>query len=161
MRRHPGLWLAATLLLIDASGSAGEVSDQDRFQLWNGCQPIALAVAFEEPKWSKIGLTKETIEATVRSRLHAARIYGDRDSAVTALVVEVVQVTGAPPLFRIKFEHVKMLMDEMSDVRDFSRTWFEYRWNSAKDVGTVLSALAQSTDRFIDEYLRVNEDACE
>ena len=50
MRLHPGLWLAATLLLIDSSGSAGEVSDQDRFQLWNGCQPIALAVAFDEPK---------------------------------------------------------------------------------------------------------------
>ena len=80
---------------------------------------------------------------------------------MTALVVEVMQVTGAPPLFRIKFEHIKMLMDEMSDVRDFSRTWFEYRWNNAKDVGTVLSVLAQSTDRFIDEYLRVNEDACE
>ena len=40
-------------------------------------------------------------------------------------------------------------------------TWFEYRWNNGKDVGTVLSVLAQSTDRFIDEYLRVNEDACE
>ena len=80
---------------------------------------------------------------------------------MTALVVEVMQVTGAPPLFRIKFEHIKMLMDEMSDVRDFSRTWFECRWNNAKDVGTVLSVLAQSTDRLIDEYLRVNEDACE
>lgn len=152
--------VALALVLAVPSGAAEKITKSDRFQLWNGCQPVGLAVAFKEPKWSKIDLTKETIEATVRSRLRAARIYGGRDSAMTALLVEVIQVIESPPLFLVKFDHFKLLMDEMSDVQDFSRTWFEYRWTRVKDPGTVLSVLAQSTDKFIDKYLRVNADAC-
>lgn len=148
--------VALTLALATPSDAAEKITKSDRFQLWNDCQPVALGVLFK----SKVGLTKEVIEATVRSRLRTARIYGGKDSAMTALVVEVVQVTKSPPLFLVKFEHFKMLMDEMSDVRDFSRTWFEYRWVGAKDASTVLSVLAQSTDKFIDKYLRVNATAC-
>ena len=152
--------VALALVLAVPTGAAGKIAKSDRFQLWNGCQPVALAVAFKEPKRSKIDLTKEVIEATVRSRLRTARIYGGKDTAVTAFFVEVIQVIESPPLFRVKFEHIKVLMDEMSEVRDFSRTWFEYRWTGAKDTATVPSVLAQSSDKFIDEYLRVNADAC-
>ena len=75
MRRHLGLWLAATLLLIDASASAVEVSDQDRFQLWNGCRPVDVLVVSLSEDAGKIGLRTEYIETTVRSRLRGARIY--------------------------------------------------------------------------------------
>ena len=30
-----------------------------------------------------------------------------------------------------------------------------------KDLGYILSSVSQIADRFIDEYLRVNADACE
>lgn len=75
MRRHLGLWLAATLLLIDASASAGEVSDQDRFQLWNGCRPVDVLVVSLSDGAGNIGLRREDIETTVRSRLRGARIH--------------------------------------------------------------------------------------
>ena len=66
-----------------------------------------------------------------------------------------MQVAGSPPIFGMDFEHFKLLMGELSAVRGFAKTWWDQGWTGthAKDAGTILSALAQSTDRFIEEYL--------
>ena len=49
----------------------------DRFRLWNNCQPFTLVVEQLGDDATEIGLKKDTIETTVRSRLRAARIYTD------------------------------------------------------------------------------------
>ena len=57
---------------------AGAISSDEAFKLWNDCQPIAFSVHLQgKTETSKIGLTKETIETAVRSRLRGARIFQD------------------------------------------------------------------------------------
>ena len=75
MRRYTVLWIAAALLLTTASASADEVSDYDRFQLWNECHPMRLLVEDLPDGATAIDLTKDAIEIATRSRLRAARLY--------------------------------------------------------------------------------------
>jgi len=61
----------------------------------------------------------------------------------------------------IRFEYKKVLYDPASE-----RHWFAITWDLGRtgthgsDSGFILSAVSEDTDKFIDEYLRVNEDAC-
>ena len=127
---------------------------------WSACLLVGVAVAIKNPKaWLKIGLTKEAIKVTVRSRLRAGRIYGDPALATTVLVVLVI---GDPVVFGIEADYFKLLKDEMTGVTQMARTWWRSAVGShAKDSNAVLSAVSQYTDKFIDEYLRVNEEACD
>ena len=65
----------AVLLFIGTSVLAEEVSDLDRFQLWNDCRAMNLVVEGLNQDAAEIGLTREAIETAVRSRLRAARLY--------------------------------------------------------------------------------------
>ena len=47
MRHHVSLYLAAALLFTATSASSTDVSDYDRFRLWNDCRPMDLLV--EDP----------------------------------------------------------------------------------------------------------------
>ena len=46
----------------------------DRFQLWNACGPINLLVESPSYDAGNMGLTREAIATTVRSRLRSARL---------------------------------------------------------------------------------------
>lgn len=53
-----------------------DVKDRvDRFRLWTGCQPVGLLVESLSESATEIGLTEESIQTLIRSRLRAARIY--------------------------------------------------------------------------------------
>ena len=67
--------LLAAALLLSAPAWAEEVTDYDRFRLWNDCGPMKLVVENLPKAAADIGLTREAITTAVRSRLRAAHLY--------------------------------------------------------------------------------------
>jgi len=61
--------------------------------------------------------------------------------------------------FNISFEYRKVLYDFASERSGHATTW-DADGVGQGSSGYVLSIVSQHTDKFIDEYLRVNEDAC-
>lgn len=136
---------------------AEEVTDSDRFQLWNNCQPMDLLVEDVDDDGAQIGLTRESIEVAVRSRLRSARLY---DPDATEYLY--VSATVIPHAFTVDAEYSKWLYDARIDDQGYAATW---SWGSVgkhdNNKGYILSDVSEMTDQFIDDYLRVNSDACE
>ena len=165
----PRLILPAVVLafvLAAPSNAAKKVTEYDRFELWNGCGTVELVVENLPDDAGKLGLRKADIETAVRSRLRAARIYADRAQAVLYVRVSVVSRAHG---IDFKFKRRVMVMgfsalakpEEVGALTGFATTWDEGSTGvHGSDAGFILSAVAQHTDRYIDEYLRVNADAC-
>ena len=148
------------LFFSAASAIAEEVSDFDRFQLWNNCRPMELFVGKLTDDATDIGLTHSAITVAVRSRLRAARLYSDDtyEAAWSFLYVDAHVFRSA---FGIDLSYNKYMTDAATKL--FFRT---EAWNISS-TGThgqspdyIVSSVSQYTDQFIDEYLRVNADAC-
>ena len=167
IRRCVGFWLVAVSFLAAASASADEVSDYDRFELWNGCKHIGLVVEGQTAGAVKIPLREKDIETAVRSRLRGARIYDDG----MANAVLVVSVNIAGPALHIGLEFlrdVEVLLpfwekpEGMRSLIGKAETWQSGSTGThGNDPSHILGGVARHTDNFIDEYLRVNADACE
>lgn len=157
------LALTLTVAANSSGASASEGNTFDRFQLWHYCDPTDLVVEDLHKDAADIGLTKEAITIAVRSRLRAARLY-DADAVFSSGVVFsnlYVSVGVAGQAYTINVTYQKWLKDPVSDEEGFAATW------NSGSVGThgensshILSRISQHTDRFIDEYLRVNADTC-
>ena len=143
------------------------VSDHDRFELWSPwCSTVDLTVEGLDNDGAKIGLTEEAIETAVRSRLRSARIYGDAPLAPW-LYVNVAVLHNA---FNVTVQLNRSmeinlpfwrLPEGVEPLVGYAVTW------QAGTIGThtddpsyILSSVERIADRFIDEYLRVNADAC-
>ena len=155
-----GAWLAAAASWFFAASAWGEnVTDLDRFRLWNDCRPMNLVIEGLPAGGAGIGLTNEAVAAAVRSRLRAARLYeAVEDPYLPYLYVQVNVFESA---FDTRVEYRKVVADVATDQIGFGATWRVGRlgthgWSPA----FILSGVSQSMDEFIDEYLRVNSDAC-
>lgn len=167
--KHPRLagGPIVVLLVLAAPTSIGAEESEydrfrDRFQLWNACQPMNLVIESLDDDDVKMGLTHEAITTAVRSRLRAARLYHS-ESRGTYLYVNVNVLSGETRAraFSVSVEFKKWLLDPQLDGRGgFVTTWDTtgVGWGGAAHI---LSVVSQYTDRFIDEYLRVNESACQ
>ena len=148
-----------TLTLIAVSPASGQVSIYDKFQLWNDCLPINLLIESLPDDATEIELTKERIATVARSKLRAARLYDQEES--TWLYVNVQIVGGA---FSMSVEFNKLVIDDATDLPGFPITWdrgsMGTHGGGANGANFVLSSLAEKIDTFIDEYLRVNDEAC-
>ena len=146
------------LCLAAISASAGEVNDYDRFELWNECKPMTLIVEDVYEDATAIGLTKESIEAGVLSRLRAARLYNSEEEW-SHLTVFVNVVDRA---FSIRLLYIKRMQDVATGMEGLSVSWFMTSTGMLGDGGVafILSSVTQHIDAFIDKYLRVNVDAC-
>ena len=129
--------------------------DTDRFKLWNECKPIALVVELKTNDTAKFDLKEERIETLFRSRLRAARIYTDYSSPWL-----YVNVTVAGSAFNISLFLRKFITDSISDEKGFATTWYQGTTGQSPDAGFILQSVSENTDKFIDEYLRVNAKAC-
>lgn len=69
-----GIGLAAALALSVGAAHA-LISDLDRFELFNNCGPVSVSIEDLAPDAAKIGLTKDSLQAAVESRLRIARLY--------------------------------------------------------------------------------------
>ena len=166
-RRRIGLWLViASLLATSPAASADEVSYYDRFELWNGCKDVKLLVESLSDDAGEIALRKEDIETAVRSRLRGARIYDDRTSAYLYVNINVVGIAfNIDVQFNRGVEVVYPFWEKPEGIFPLAGHAPTWQWGStgthANDPSYILSAVARHTDKFIDEYLRVNADACE
>lgn len=152
------LFIIALSLISALPATSQTVSDRDKFKLWNGCKPVSLIVEDLSEDAHKIDLKKEDIAVTVRSRLRGARIYTD-DAYIIPYVYVVVSVVGQA--FSIHLEMNKFVYDPLSRQSGIASTWPSGGTGThADDSGYILSAVAGYTDKFIDEYLRVNASAC-
>ena len=131
-------------------------SSFNRFELWHYCGPMNLVVESLPNDADDIGLTADAIETSVRARLRAARLY-DND-AIPYLYINV-NVVGLS--FSISVEYRKGVRDLASQEENYATTW------DVRSVGThsrnsnnIIQWLSQDIDTFLDEYLRVNEEAC-
>ncbi len=151
--------IAAAALFFTASALAENVTTRDRFELWNDCKPMRLVVEDLHEDAAEIGLTEAAIETAVRSRLRAARLYHDKPGAYLYVNVNVVgnEVSNA---FSTEIEYRKRMMDFASGEAGTASGWSVGSTGISGGSGFILSSVSQRTDKFIDEYLRVNADAC-
>ena len=157
MKRLTVLLIAAASLVLALSAQAEKVPRLDRFRLWNNCQPMQLVVESLDQDAADIGLTREAIATAVRSRLRGARLYGDTGPQYLYVNVNVVGQAWA-----LKLEYNKTVFDLASGESFPATTWKTGAAGThGRDSGYILSWMSQHTDKFIDNYLRVNEDACQ
>ena len=152
--------LAIAILLAPTPALSAEVSDYDRFRLWNECRPARLSVEGLPNDADAIGLTKKAIEVAVRSRLRAARLYSDSgpETEWSRLYINV-NVVGRS--FSVAVEYGKYVRDLATKLERSSPTWsVRITGTHGRDSSYILSTVEQNTDAFIDEYLRVNEANC-
>ena len=62
----------------------------------------------------------------------------------------------------MEFEYNKWLRDDASGISGRAKTWGQTGTGThGSDDGYIVQSVSQFTDEFIDEYLRVNAEACE
>ena len=157
--------IAAAMVVLATPAAAEKVTDFDRFRLWTGCQPTGLAVQMSKDA-KAIGLTKEAVETAVRTRLRAAHLYNPTKYVgllfvnVNVVGHDVLRNTAQKQPFNVAVNYYKLMKDVLSDVKMLAVAW-DASSAGIGDSPYILSAVSGNTDKFIDEYLRVNRDACE
>lgn len=148
----------ALVLSFRVSQVAGDTRETvDRFQLFADCGPMALVVGSSTDA-SKIGLTKEALQAAVESRLRSARLY--RSEVLTPRLYVRVNVVGKAISYSLNYQ--KLLYDRLSGLSNMATTWRSSAAGThGGEAGYILSAISQEMDEFLLKFLRVNEDACE
>ena len=153
------LIMAASLAVTLVSSTAvGETSTAlDRFRLFADCGPMGLVVEKLHEDATKIGLTKESIQAAAESRLRSARLYS---TEVNQYLYINVNVAGGG--FNVGLEYKKWVSDPLSGEEAYAATWENGSTGThGGDSGYILSAISRHLDQFLVEFLRVNEAACE
>lgn len=153
-------FLATPVIAQDAIGW------RDIFELGHNEDPcdgkVKLLVESMNKDAKPIGLTREAVITTVRSRLRGARIY-DAD----AVPYLYVNVNVAGKAFNISVRFNQRFFKPGVDGEPTSLDGYATGWDTAvagthgSDSGYILQSVGEKTDRFIDEYLRVNEEMCE
>lgn len=152
--------LFALLLLFFASRAVGDTIEKelDRFNLFGDCRPMRLIIETLDQDATKIGLTKEALQAAVESRLRSAQLY--RSDGLTPYLYVNVNVVGKA--FSIGLEYNKKVYDHLSGLSNAATTWdMRSLGTHGENAGYILSSISQDMDQFLLKFLRVNEDACE
>ena len=144
------------LVMVSATGQDAS-TPFDRFRLFNNCQPMRLLVEDLPDGAADIGLTEERLVLAAESRLRAAQLYTAEDS-VSYLYLNV-NVTGRA--FSTSLNYSKTLIDPLSVESGFATTWHTGSTGThGGGVEYIVSWVSRHLDRFLTEYLRVNEAAC-
>ena len=154
--KRPALLLALALAISGAVEA--EVNDLERFDLGTDCAPLVLIVEDLDPHAEKIGLARDAIRLAGESRLRAARIYNPEPYGTPYLYVRIG--VGSVAHF-VTVQLGKEVIDIATGLHGLADTWESGRYGThggGSDV--ILASLARILDRFIADYLRVNESAC-
>ena len=128
----------------------------NEFRLLSNCQSMYLLVGVQKHE-TKIGLTDNSIQNLVESRLRSARLYTDDILANSYLDVQIVLVDRA---FRVDVDFNKEVVDSITRHKFPATTWNTNTTGIASNSDYVLSSLSQLVDKFLTQFLRVNEKAC-
>ena len=171
MRRAAALLV---LLLVAAPALGQQPTPVDRFRLFTGCSPLRISVEVQDDE-NDLGLSEERVETAVRSRLRGARLYYSGPTALDVLIgrtdVEPAAVLRIPILsvwvhvarraFSIGLEMRQEVITTYTDLSGIASTWVTQTTGThGQDHNFVLGSVAQLMDGFIDDYLRVNDEAC-
>ena len=205
--------ITVILMMVGYFPASGQDTDEvspkvrafwDRFQLWNECAPVVLALAVSTEAES-IGLTSERLQTTVASRLRGSRIYTDSplESLGSFLYVQV-GVGGSSFTIQLRFSQLlykeadvlavfreimeaterlrgpssltteSMTAEEATRIREHvfklnlsPHKQSAYTWETATfgthtgNAMSILQNVTEHTDKFINEYLRVNAEVCD
>ncbi len=152
---------AAGIALSAAAGAQPELERFMRFALYNECRGVALTAndANDTLADSGIGLTAGDIEDLAVERLRAAGLHADLDGASPFVGMEV-SVAGAA--HNVSLVLYKIMSDDVSGVRAFGMSWmFQVTGTHGDAPERVLSDASKVVDRFLTDYRRVNDDACD
>ena len=112
-----------------------------------------------------IGLTEERVQTLAESRLRVARLYGAALPFTSYLYVRVsvlVSESGRGGAFNIEVSFNRYLFDGVLGRNGFAATWDTGSLGMHDgDAGFILQYVSEYLDRFVLEYLRVNETACQ
>lgn len=185
--RLVAIFLTAMIVLATAASAAEKPQDTselaadmatriERFFLWNDCHPMradaelwsddaeanlpenGLLREMERSLGTSLfGLSQGTLISAIHERLRASHLHDD--GAATRLYVRV-RVSGEA--LRIEVGYTKPVLDLASQERYFVETWnSRSRHAHESDGGHIFSLVMNDVGRFIDEYLRVNREACQ
>ena len=161
MMRTTILLLVAVSLIFCQVASAQVSTQHERFFLWNECKPIRLFV--RQLVWN--GTQEDTaskyneVMVLIRSRLRAARIY-ETDENKSTPYFGMVLIHSKNTAFVLEMAFTKWLYDPISDYTFAAATWTELDGGATTNWEGIRSTISRFTDKFIDDYLRVNADAC-
>lgn len=134
---------------------AGQSATQDTFNLFTGCSGVFISVQVQDREGEIPELTTLSVSRAVRSRLRVARIF-DPD-AIPYLDIHVMIVGNA---FSVSTQ-LRQPLTGFGGIRGVAATWTSSTTGtSGRAAGYVQDVVTRHLDQFIDEYLRVNEDAC-
>ena len=94
MRYFSGSTLAVVLTAFFSDQVPAEITPRDRFELFNECAPIDLAVVPLPDEAADIGLTEERIQAPAERRLQAKRLLDEEADAFLDVRVGVLVLAG-------------------------------------------------------------------
>lgn len=148
-----------------AGAEDGTLEDRRaRFELFNNCTPMDFVIEHLDADMANIGLTEDALTAAVESRLRAARVFESEPSMGAYLYVNVNTLDRESTHqtivgYSIGVSFNKYLLDPRYDSSGMASTW------NVGSIGRgggahILSNVSRHLDRFLMEYLRVNEEAC-
>ncbi len=154
------LWTLLGILLTASTVQAQVVSDWDRFELFNACRPMMLAVEELLPDAQAVGLTEERIQLAAESRLRAARLYTESsEKANSALLYIGIRVVSRAVNITVKYR--KWVIDPVSNSNGPAITWETGSTGHGGNAALHIQSLSSHLDKFLAGYLRVNESACD
>ncbi|MDE0405060.1 MAG: hypothetical protein OXI53_07080 [Nitrospira sp.] len=108
-----------------------------------------------------LGLTKSDIKDAAESRLRGARLYTNKLAAPYLRIT----ITILKSAYSVDLRLIKAVSeDRYSQVHGFAATWIDKHTGSHSGGfaggSFILSGLSRLLERFIADYLRVNESAC-
>ncbi|WP_420447674.1 hypothetical protein [Candidatus Palauibacter sp.] len=128
---------------------AAQASDFDRFRLDTGCAVDFFVHALDVDGFKmEAGVQAET-ETAGRSRLRAARIYDPKAPDILSVAVGGAKI-GGEVHYVFKMELAKRFHDRRTGTSGTAVTWADVANGRFEELRMML-------DRFLDEYLRVNE----
>ncbi len=162
------LMAVSVLCLVAASVHGQEepsiLAELELFELFTDCRPVYLTVFVQVDAPEVSGLTEERVKSVAESRLRAARLYESNPELLSdiGLLHVAVWVQEQSRVSTSKVEFLKPFTDQFTSQYRHTGTWESARAGIADSNGSlVMQAVSEMVDEFINEYLRVNESACE
>ena len=159
---QPGLALAQEDGLDDLfTKHCSEADNVNRFELCNACRPMGLMVGPLGKNAKAVGLTMDRLQVTAESRLRAARLYTE-DYAKANHAFLYVKAGVSKRAFGLNVKYLKSLYDPVSGrTSSLATTWESGSFGThGDDPGFIVQSLSEHLDKFLVEYLRVNEEDC-
>ena len=158
-----GLIAIATSVGAESDSTAQSEISIEEFELYTKCLGVRPVIEDLPKDAEKISLDRDDVIAAVESRLRSSGLYQsglyqlvDWKLAVNPVLYVNVSVIG--PAFFVKLELRKHLQDPFFGGSGFAMTW------NASTLGThggggdyILSTVRNLTDKFINEWYKVNK----